>query len=241
MNYRVDISYDGSNFFGFQRQLNVRTVQGEVEKVLSKIFNNNIEINASGRTDRGVHAKKQVFNFYSEKKMDVNKLKYALNCLLPKDILVLYVGIVDDNFHSRYSAKKKIYRYVLTRNDVVFERKYKLYVSKKIDISVMNEYSNLIIGKHDFFSFSNKRKTDISTVREVYYIDIFEEADDLIIEICANSFLYNMVRVIVEFLINVGTGKICDVNISDIINSRNRFYTKGVAPSHALYLYDVIY
>ncbi len=241
MNYRVIIAYDGSNFFGFQRQKDCRTVQGELEKVLSIVFKQEININASGRTDRGVHALGQVINFHSDISIEVNQLKYALNRLIPEDISVLDIFMADDDFHARFSAKNKKYRYIISTEDHLFKRRYKFYVEKDLDIELMKKAASQLIGEHDFYSFSNNRKTDTSTIREVKSIEIYREGKDIYIDITANSFLYNMVRVIVMYLINIALGKIDYNKTSYLLENHTRELTRFKAPASGLYLVKVYY
>ncbi len=241
MNYKVEIAYDGSAFYGFQRQKEARTVQGEIEKVLRIIFQTETLISASGRTDRGVHALKQVINFHSIISIDCSKLKYALNRLLPDDISVLDVSIASDSFHARFSAKRKKYRYIITTEDDLFARKYKYFVSKELNIGLMREEAQYFIGEHDFFSFSNKRNTDKHTIREIYDISISQSNKDIYIDITANAFLYNMVRVIVMYLMNVARGRVESGHTRYLLNNKSRKLTKEKAPATGLYLLDVYY
>ncbi len=241
MNYKLELAYDGSAFFGYQRQNDARTVQGEIEKVLTIICKEEIRVASSGRTDRGVHALKQVINFQSEVDIAPNKLKYALNRMLPDDISVLDANIVDGSFHARFSAKKKKYRYIITTEDDLFKRKYKYYIREELDIELMKKESAYLIGEHDFFSFSNKRSTDKNTIRAIYDIDIYKNNEDIYIDITANSFLYNMVRIIVMYLINIALGKVERGKTNYLLNNKSRVLTKEKAPASGLYLIDVYY
>ncbi len=241
MNYKVTVAYDGSNYYGFQRQKNCRTVQGELEKVLSIVFKEEIGISASGRTDRGVHALNQVVNFTTGITIEASQLKYALNRLIPDDISVLDVSVECGSFHARFSAVSKKYRYIIATEDDLFKRKYKYYVGKELNIDLMKKAACLLIGEHDFYSFSNNRKTDKSTVRDIKSIDIYREGKDIYIDITANSFLYNMVRVIVMYLINIALGKIDYNKTSYLLENHTRELTRLKAPASGLYLVKVYY
>ncbi len=241
MKYKLTISYDGSGFSGFQYQKKERTIQGELENTISSMLGNNIRIQASGRTDSGVHAKGQVISFESETEIEADKLKYALNRMLPDDISVSDVEIVNREFHPRYSATSKEYHYICSYEDNVFNRRYITLIEDKLDINLMLEEAKALLGEHDFYSFSNRRKLEGSTVREIYDIDIIEEKEKIIFIFKGSGFLYKMIRIIVAYLIRVGSGKCKPGKTQEILLSRSREHTKHVAPPNGLYLFKVNY
>ena len=239
------VSYRGTAYQGWQKQINAPTVEEEIEKVLSKILNTPINIYGSGRTDAGVHAINQTFHFDISKDIDLGKLQYSANCLLPKDIYIKSMEIVDDCFHSRYSAKKKIYQYIIhffARD--VFNNDLKSTILEKCDIDILKESLQLFVGKHNFANFTSKEKDEDSFVREIYEIKtIYEEKNnDFIITFTGNGFMRYMIRYIIGTCIAVSQNK------EDISFVKERLDTDSPrnivsykAPSEGLYLVDVIY
>jgi len=243
MNIKMTIEYDGSGFCGWQRQNNQRTVQGEVEKLLKKFFNQPITIDGSGRTDSGVHSMGQVATFKSNGSFAPEKLKLIMNRLLPKDIFIKELDEVDLDFHGRYSAKKKKYIYKIDRSEdrSVFTRKHYCHYTKPLNLEAMKEATKFFIGEHDFTAFRAKGSGNINPVREVYEINFQEEGNFLEIEFIGNGFLYKMVRIMVATLLDVGTGKLEPADIADIIISKDRDRAKKTAPPEGLYLAEVYY
>lgn len=241
MNYVMKISYDGNLFYGFQRQKDKRTVQSEVEKVIKLIFKEKINLVYSSRTDRFVHAIEQYVSFNSNIEIELKKLYNAINNMLEEDIVLNEISFYPDDFHPRFCAKNKTYKYIITYDDCLFKRKYSYFSKEKLDIDLMNEAANQLIGKHDFFSFSNKNKDERNTFRTINFINLTYENNDVIIRINGNSFLYNMVRIIVMFLINVGLKKYSPLDVKTIFNTKDRAFTKKSAKANGLYLEKVNY
>ena len=247
MRVRAIISYDGSGFSGYQVQPGKRTVQLELERVLSSIHKGaNVKVVASGRTDAGVHATGQVIHFDSPLSLPMDKWKVALNAQLPGDIRVMKVEQVRDDFHARYDAKGKTYRYIWSLKEVQspFERNYSVHVDRyKPNIEWMKEASVHLLGTHDFSSFcaSNTSVKDfVRTVRSIQF-ELKQESNQLHMVINGNGFLYNMVRIIAGTLWEVAIDKKDVTDLPDILASCNRKNAGKTAPAHGLYLENVEY
>jgi len=242
MRYKCIVSYDGTNFHGFQVQGELRTVQKEIEEVLKNIHKKDVTIYASGRTDALVHATGQVFHFDSDIDMKEWNMKTAINSLLPKDIYVSSVEKVSDDFHSRFSALKKEYHYVIGLDEYnplnVNYMCYPMY--RNIDYKKMEEASKVFIGEHDFRSFSKNHDIE-NTVRTIYSLDFVYEDNKLIIKIVGNGFLHNMVRIIVGMLLEVGKGRYDIEYLKEALMMKDRKYCPKIAPANGLYLYKVFY
>src|SRR5680860_20264 len=199
-NYKAEIEFDGTGFFGFQIQTDIlRTVQGEIVKVLSRIFNKETNIVYAGRTDAGVHALSQVINFKCEDELDLFKFKWSLNRMFPDDISVRSIVKASDDFHSRYDALWREYRYFVVNGEYqnVFLKKYSIMVCKKLDLDLMNSCTGIFLGEKDFTSFCSPDDDKKSKIREIMEFEIFKSKffglnEVLVFRIKANSFLYNM-------------------------------------------------
>ncbi|MBR0462055.1 MAG: tRNA pseudouridine(38-40) synthase TruA [Erysipelotrichaceae bacterium] len=207
--YKVTLSYNGRNYSGFQSQKNGIAIQDLIEKALKIIFKEDIRIMMASRTDAGVHAKGQVFHFDSDRKMDPYKLKGSINALIPKDIHINEVKIVDDSFHARYSVKDKTYEYLVNIGEYdVFLDGYAYQCFYKLDIDLMKEGAALLVGTHDFSSFNTtpyKDKKD--QTRTITEFKITRNKDLLRIRVTGDGFLRNMVRIMVGTLIDLGRGQ----------------------------------
>lgn len=243
MRIKAIISYNGSNYYGFQTQNNkeMNSIQDEIEKVLSTIFNCPISIAASGRTDRGVHALNQVIHFNVEnKEIDLYKLKYSINCMLPRDIYFKEMEVVDKKFHSRFCVKTKTYRYIINtgeRNVLLDRLVYNL--SRKLDVIKIKEAMNLFVGEHSFLNFCTNTEGDF--VRNIYSFTLEEKGDYLIFDISGNGFRRYMVRMIIGTLIEIGLGNIDFSFIKDVLDGGKYNRVRYKAPSEGLYLKDVEY
>ena len=251
-NLKMVISYDGTGYLGWQRlggTQKKKSIQSCIETVLQKILRmDKIKIAGSGRTDAGVHAKGQVANFYVPSsfltdKVSLEKLKRDCNNILPRAIRILSVEEVADSFHSRYSAIRKTYVYYLDTRETpcVFSRKYSLWVGNKLDIQVMKECSRLFLGEHDFRGFSSEKDRQKDTIRKIYDIALRKEKHLLAISICGDGFLYNMVRIIVGTLLEVGRGERTIEQVRFALDNPQRKYTGVTASSTGLFLYQVDY
>ena len=242
-NFLCIMAYDGSLFHGFQSQPDGNTVQDVVEKALSELTGENIKITGCGRTDAGVHALNYCFNFKSNTTIPADSLPLALNSHLPDTISVKSAKITHDDFHSGFSAIKKIYTYKILNSRIrnPFMREYSWFFPAALDIERMREAASYIVGEHDFKAFMAQGGNVKTTVRTVYFIDIKKEDDIITIDVCGNGFLYNMVRIIAGTLVAVGVGRISPYDIAGIIESKNRENAGSTAPACGLYLSEVFY
>ncbi len=233
------VSYDGTNYYGFQIQEKLPTIQGKIEDVLKDITGERIRIRYAGRTDKGVHALWQVVDFFTQWEKDVSEIIRAMNALLPKDIRILNGSEVSDDFHSRFSAKKREYTYVVFHGSVMlpFFRNYVYPFNFPLDLNVMRESSSFFIGEHDFSGICDKSNEEnfITTVKE---IEIFNKDPFIIFRISANAFLRGMVRYMVQILLDVGRCKLKLEDVEYIITSKGKWKK---APPCGLYLSRVWY
>jgi len=243
-NIKLEIEYDGSNYCGWQVQKSHRkSIQETIEKTLREILQEKIKLVASGRTDRGVHAKAQVANFLTNSEIALKKLQKALNGLLPEDIAIIKAEEVSVDFHSRFQAKSKLYRYtILNRNyPSAFSRNQVYFFPRLLNIELMREESKVLLGKHDFKSFqaSDKKKSD--SVRTIKKLRITKDKDLIYIDIEAGGFLYNMVRNIAGTLIDIGRGRFNKGYLKKLLYSKNRKLAGPTAPAQGLCLLKVKY
>ena len=244
-NYKCCVKYDGTKYNGWQRLTeNVeKTIQGKIEKVISRILEEEILITGSGRTDAGVHAIMQVFNFKTDKELDSTFLD-SLNHYLPEDIKVTSCDKVDERFHSRHTSINKVYLYKIDNSKYgdPFMRKYSYYVDKFLDIDMMRAGAEIFIGEHDFTSFSKQRGKKKSTIKNIKDIRIIKSSDGMIdIYYEADGFLYNMVRMITGSLVNLGLNNVTLEEIRALLNEKSRESYRFVVPPQGLYLYRVDY
>lgn len=241
---KVTLAYDGTNFAGYQIQPNTRTVQGELEQALMKLHKGkHVRTVASGRTDAGVHAKGQVVHFDSDLKIPEQNWKKALQTNVPEDIAIRQVEYVHDNFHARYDVTKKEYRYRILVSDTldVFRRLYTYHVPYPLDVEAMKEALQYIIGTHDFTSFCSM-KTDVEEkTRTIFNAELFQEKDEIIFRFVGNGFLYNMVRILVGTVLEIGMGKRQSSDMQKILAARSREQAGKTAPPHGLILWSVSY
>lgn len=242
---KLTISYDGTNFSGYQVQPGERTVQLEIEKVLMKMHKGKkVHITASGRTDAKVHALGQVIHFDTDLQIPPEAYKKALNVQLPKDIRVLEAEEVDSDFHARYSVKGKRYRYIWSCEKIQspFRRFFTVDTrGVKPDVDKMKEAAKYILGTHDFSCFCASNTSVVDKVRTVHLLDFEWVGEELHMTIEGNGFLYNMVRIIAGTLWEVGTGKREGITVKEAIESGDRGMAGKTAPPHGLYLEEVFY
>ncbi|KPU26792.1 pseudouridine synthase [Caloranaerobacter sp. TR13] len=242
-NIKLVIEYDGTNYFGWQKQPELKTIQEEIEKAIKKITKEEVKLIGSGRTDKGVHARGQVANFHTNSKIPADKFKFALNSVLPIDISIKESIEVDESFHARYSAKGKEYRYLVlsskTRSPLM--RDYSYHIPYTLDLSKIKEAAKLFIGTYDFRAFMSSRSCMEDTVRTIYDLEIVEKEDLIEFKVTGNGFLYNMVRIIVGTLIEIGYGKKKIEDIPKIIASKDRNKAGHTAQPQGLYLERVFY
>jgi len=238
------MEYIGTEFSGFQVQPKKRTVQGEVEKLLSSILGEDIKIYASGRTDAGVHSLGQVAHFDIGRKIDTKFLHHELILNLPKDISISKVEEVSLDFDSRFSVKRKtyVYKFYLSRYEKAVYVGRATRVNDNVDVEKMKEACKYIVGTHDFKSFVTKKSGKTDFVRTIYSAKISEtEAGLYEFEICGNGFLYNMVRIIMGTLIDIGSGRKSPMDMEKIIQGQSRTLSGKTAPAHGLYMKKVEY
>lgn len=242
--YKCTISYDGACFYGYQIQPSARTVQGELEAALKKLHKGiPIRVTASGRTDTKVHAKGQVIHFDSPLKIPVDKWPIAFNRMLPDDIAILQVDEVSTDFHARFAAIRKEYRYVvrLNKEKDPFTRFYQYHYPFELDVSLMKEASGFLVGTHDYTSFCSAKTEVEDKVRTVHEITMIEQENRLIFRFVGTGFLYNMVRILVGTLLEVGSGKRTPESMQSVLEARDRDAAGKTAPPHGLYLWKVFY
>ncbi|MGI8387039.1 tRNA pseudouridine(38-40) synthase TruA [Robertmurraya sp. P23] len=242
--YKCKISYDGTAFHGYQVQPNKRTVQSELEAALKKLHKGReVKVTSSGRTDAGVHAKGQVIHFDSNLNIPLSKWQLALHAALPSEIAILAVEEVDQGFHARFDAGGKEYRYFIDSRKIrdPFQRNYSYHFPFPLDLDSMKEACVHFIGEYDFTSFCSAKTEVMDRVRTIYDLDISSEGEQLVLRFRGNGFLYNMVRIIVGTLIQVGNGDITPDSIPGIIEKRDRTFAGKTAPPQGLYLWEVFY
>ena len=260
-NIKLIIEYDGTNYAGWQIQKSpqsivhspqTKTIQETIEKVLEKILQEKVKVTGSGRTDSGVHALAQTANFRTSSPLPVSKIQKALNSLLPKDISIKEAEEADKDFHSRYSAKSKTYRYFILNSETrsAFLNKYAWHIPYRLNVSLMRKEAGALLGRHDFKSFCASGSSVKTTVRTIKKISVKEalspqlsalSSPAIIIEIEANGFLYNMVRNIVGTLVEIGRGKFPEGNLKKILLAKNRKQAGPTAPAQGLFLVEVKY
>ncbi|MDA7705107.1 tRNA pseudouridine(38-40) synthase TruA [Rickettsiales bacterium] len=243
--YKIVIEYDGTRYSGWQKQPNLTTIQGQIESALTNLTNKKVEIMGSGRTDAGVHALGQVAHFDLEEEFEPFKIQMAVNFFLKMDdIAILDCQKVADNFHSRFLATKRIYQYkILNRRAQPAIDKNRLYhVPFQLDLNLIKEAAQYLIGKHDFSSFRDSECQANDAIRRIDYINIIEQENNIIIiEIAAKSFLHHMVRNIIGTLIHFSKKDIAPEKIKEILEIKDRTKSGPNAPSWGLYFTKVIY
>lgn len=241
MRYFIKLSYNGKAYHGWQNQLNAISVQEVLEKGLSTLLKEKINIVGAGRTDTGVHALQMFAHFDTDVKFSLDELKYKLNSFLPQDIAIQDIFKVNEESHARFDAISREYKYRISLTKNVFSFNTTYYFKQELDVVKLNEAAKILFVYEDFKCFS-RSNTDVKT----YNCNIMEakwvlEDDELVFNIKANRFLRNMVRAIVGTMINIGTGKIEVDYLHDIIKSKDRSRAGASVPGHALYLTKIEY
>ncbi|MDN5203323.1 tRNA pseudouridine(38-40) synthase TruA [Fulvivirgaceae bacterium BMA10] len=237
-----EIAYKGTNYHGWQVQKNAVTVQGVMHEALQTIFRKEIETIGSGRTDTGVHASQQYLHADLDKEIDFQKLRFKLNSLLPKDICIRSIRQVKSEASARFDAISRSYEYHIHQAKDPFLLETSYYFTKELNISLMNETSEILLGQHDFQCFS-KVKTEVNNfICDIKRAEWVNEGNErLIFHISANRFLRGMVRAIVGTLLDIGTGKINLEDFEQIIASKDRKKAGRAAPAQGLFLTEIIY
>jgi len=244
--YKMTVSYDGTNYSGFQVQDNAKTIQGEIEKALKKIAKGRmIRIHGAGRTDAGVHAKAQVIHFDFPFHIPAPGLLKGINTDLPADIRVIEAEIVDLSFHSRYLAKGKTYEYRITNTKIQnpFKRLYTLHHSHRMDINRVREALTFFEGTHDFTSFTSVKTDKESKVRTIYEasVKLEEDTNEWIFVFKGNGFLYNMIRIIMGTILQVADGRKAVLDIPKIIEAKDREEAGPTVGARGLCMVEVYY
>jgi tRNA pseudouridine38-40 synthase len=242
-NIKLLIAYDGTAYHGWQTQLNKVTIQETIEKALSIVMKQKIDLTGSGRTDSGVHALGQVANFKADTKIPEDKIKIALNANLPPDIRILDSVDVDMSFNARFNALDKTYMYQIYYDRVgnPFYSRYSCFIPQSLDIDKMEEALKLIMGTHDFKGFMASGSYVKTTVRTIYDTKLIKEGNLLKLYINGDGFLYNMVRIIAGTLIDIGKGTKTIDCIEDVLINKNRKVLGQTAPPQGLFLMKVNY
>ncbi len=244
--YKLTISYDGTNYAGWQVQSNKLAIQPQIQKALETVLRHPIDLTGSGRTDAGVHALGQVAHFTTALLVDPYRLRFSLNALLPVDIRILNIEPVHLQFHARYSASSKIYYYHIHLESTLnpFDRLYKYHCLNAFHQDLLLEAIPHFIGTKDFTSFANqpeKGSASRDPVRTLFRIDCIEEQGGLRLEFEANGFLYKMVRNITGTLLDIASKKTPPSEVPAIFAAKDRRKAKNCAPPHGLFLKKVIY
>jgi tRNA pseudouridine38-40 synthase len=237
------IEYDGTQYYGFQWQVGLPTIQSELEQAIRRFCEQSSRVMAASRTDAGVHAKGQVVSFWAKSTLDTMTLIRALNYYLPRDIAVKAAYRASGDFNVRRDALSREYRYYILNSNTrsPFSRRFALFIPKMLDIQAINEACQLIQGEHDFASFASSLDGNKSTLRNVYEAGIEKKGDFTVFRIVANSFLPHQVRSTIGLLIRLGLGKIGIDDFRDIMEARSLGLAGPVSPACGLCLEKVNY
>lgn len=245
-NYKLTIAYDGANFHGFQRQPKLRTVQGVMEKALTKMAKGeHVEVIGSGRTDAGVHALGQVISFQYPGNIAADNMLKAVNSLMPLDVIVKDSEIVSDDFHARFGVVRKTYQYRVDCGHYTdpFKRFYTGHYPYPFEVNKIQTALVDLEGEHDFSSFAASGGVIENKVRTIYRatVEYSKKDNELIFEFTGNGFLYNMVRILVATLLEIGNGRRPEHDLLRLFKVKNRQEARGTAPASGLYLKEVFY
>lgn len=237
---RLTVAYDGTNYHGWQVQNNGITIESEINRCLSDLLGEQIEVIGASRTDAGVHALGNVAVFDTAARMPAEKISYALNQRLPEDIRIQCSEEVAPDWHPRRCESRKTYEYRIYRGEfpMPVKRLYSYFTYRPLNVSAMREAASYLVGEHDFQSFCQTGAQVESTVRTIYGLDVEEQGPELVIRVCGNGFLYNMVRIIAGTLMEVGEGKREARELRDILEKRDRSAAGPTAPAHGLTLVE---
>jgi len=240
-NYKLTLQYDGTRYAGWQIQENALTVQEVIGSSLRQILQEDVNLIGAGRTDAGVHALGQVANFTLDKELDFFRFKYSINSVLPDDISITNVELVAENFHSRFSAKKRSYIYLLSNQKSPFYDRYSYNYYSELDLHKLNEISSVLIGSKDFTSFSKNNPEVQNKICEVFDVRWRKEKNLFIFYIEANRFLYGMVRTIVGTLLKAYTLENAIDYLDKVLSKKNRDAAADAVPAKGLFLFKVKY
>jgi tRNA pseudouridine38-40 synthase len=245
LNIRIEIEYDGRNYCGWQVQdrSQKKSIQETIEKALQKILREKIKIIGSGRTDAGVHAKAQVANFHTRSQMPLARLQEGLNAVLPEDISIARIGFAGADFHSRFSAKAKVYRYTIlnrTHRSALL-RNYAYFCRYPLNVRLMRKEAKALLGRHNFRAFCASAGAGKNQLKTIKRVTVSKSNSLVNIEIEADGYLYNMVRNIVGTLIDIGRGRLPEGTIRNVLRSHDRRQAGPTAAARGLCLAKVKY
>jgi tRNA pseudouridine38-40 synthase len=242
-NIRLTVEYDGTAYSGWQRQLQIETVQGTLEDRLKQVCGHPVDLLVAGRTDAGVHGLGQTANFHTSSTLPTLKIQNVLNHLLPRDIRIVKAQEVPETFHATYHAKAKLYRYVIrnTKDHTVFDRNTYHHVRSALNVPAMKKAATILIGTHDFTAFRGTLGKKANPKRTITKIKIQKSGDNLVLEYTGVSFLHQMIRILSGTLLYVGLGKLKPVDVKEILNSKDRKKAGPTLPPNGLFLVKVYY
>lgn len=243
-NIRLDISYDGTDFQGWQVQTRGRTVQGEIENALKELHREDIQLIGSGRTDAGVHATGQVANFCSSlSSIPAEKFREAVNSHLPRDIRIMKSSEVPATFHARFDARVRIYKYYILHSDAghAHLRNYCYLTRGKFDIQHLNRLAAPLIGVHDFTTFAAARDENESKTREIMSASFYPEGNFIVFRIAGNAFLWKMVRSLTGTILSLADEGAEGDRMAELLEARDRSAAGPTAPARGLFLHRIIY
>ncbi len=241
-NIRLLLQYDGSRYQGWQKQTSTdNTIQSKLETLLARMCGEPIELQASGRTDAGVHARGQVANFHTNSEMDLAQMQEYMNQYLPEDIAVLQVAEAAPRFHSRLNACGKKYQYCIVNSPAqdVFLRRYAWHYPEELNLEQMRRAAVLLSGEHDFKAFTSTKKSKKSTIRRIQEISIEQRENLLVFTFVGNGFLHHMVRILMGTLLEVGIGKRSAESIPELFSQGKRADSGILVPAKGLTLMEV--
>lgn len=235
---RLTVAYDGTNYHGWQVQNNGITIESELNRCLTQLLGEPIEVIGASRTDAGVHALGNIAVFDTETPMPAEKISYALNQRLPEDIRIQHSEEVPADWHPRHCESRKTYEYRIYCSEfpMPVKRLYSYFTYWSLDVNRMREAASYLEGEHDFKSFCQTNAQVESTVRTIYFVEVEEQGRELVIRVCGNGFLYNMVRIIAGTLMEVGRGRMQPEDMVSILEARDRAAAGPTAPAHGLTL-----
>lgn len=240
---KLIVEYDGTHYAGWQRQINAMSVQQKLEEALSRLTKTPVTVTGASRTDAGVHALGQTVHFDTTSRIPAEKFSYALNTMLPYDIRVRASMDAAPDFHARFQAKSKIYRYLIHNapHASAVWRNHRAHVMYDLDVEKMNREVQSVIGTHDFAPFAASGSVVKDTVRTIYNARVVRHGEQVMLLVHGNGFLYNMVRILAGTLISVGTGKLEEGAIARALSSLSRLDLGVTAPAHGLTLMRIFY
>ena len=243
MRILICFSYNGAFYSGYQKQNNAKSIQQTIETALSEKLGQQISLTATGRTDAGVHALCQYAHFDADLSFPAEKIVQIAKVVLPQDIKIYSATQVADDFHARKNVKQKTYMYVFNKNQklIPFLKDTTTFLEHKVDTEKMRQASKRLVGEHNFKAFCSAGSAVTDFNRTIYSVDITESEENLVIKVCGNGFLYNMVRIIVGTLIDIGMGKLDANCIDKMLETGDRTYGGRTAKPQGLYLYSVEY